>query len=358
MTDLPRNEILLGDALAQLRRLPTSSVDTTISSPPFFRQRTYGDYPNQIGLEDNVDQWVERLRAVMKEVHRVTTPTGSAWLDLGDTYARTLRQGAPAKSLLLAPERLALALVGDGWILRSRVIWAKTNPMPASVTDRLSNTYDVVLHLVKQRTYYYDLHSIRVPHRSDQGRKVDRSAGQHRPEWAGPEAGSNSGLKRFRPPGIPGHLLGKNPGDLWHLPTAHYRGAHYATFPERLVERPILATCPPKVCRDCDTPWRREPGKTFVLGKRQPAGRDPHIRRYPASWRVLHQPGPFVAGCTCQAKARPGLVLDPFCGVATVPAVAQRLGRDFLGIELNAEYVDLAWRRLGRSGAPPEEHVA
>ena len=355
MIEAPRNTILIGDALERLRQLPDASVDTTITSPPFFRQRTYGNYPEQMGLEETIEQWVERLRAVMVEVHRVLTPTGSAWVDIGDTYSRHARFGAPAKSLLLAPERLALALVSDGWILRSRLVWAKTNPMPASVGDRLTNTYDIVLHLVKQRSYFYDLDSIRIPHRSEQGRPA-RSAETRRPEWAGPEAGSNSGLKRFRPPGIP--LVGKNPGDVWQLPTAHYRGSHFATFPERLVERPILATCPLRICSACDTPWRREPGKIFVLGKRQPAGRDAQVRRYPSSWRVLHQPGPLVVGCTCDAAARRGLVLDPFFGTGTVGAVAQRLGRHWLGIELSTEYAEMAWHRLGRSKPPPAEKAA
>ena len=96
-----------------------------VSSPPFFRQRNYGA-EGQIGLEDTVEQWVERLQVVMAEVHRVLVPTGSAWVDLGDTYSRHLHSGAPAKSLLLAPERFALAMVAAGWIVRSRVYLGQT----------------------------------------------------------------------------------------------------------------------------------------------------------------------------------------------------------------------------------------
>jgi DNA modification methylase len=352
----PRNEILVGDALDRLRGFATESVDCVVSSPPFYLLRNYGT-DGQIGLEETVDEWVERLRVVMREVRRVLTPTGSVWLDLGDSYSRRPRSGAPAKSLLLAPERLALALVADGWILRSKVIWAKTNPMPSSVGDRLTNTYDVVFHLVKQARYHYDLASIRTPQRSDQ-RRSDNSAGLRRPDWAGPKAGSNSGLKRFRPPGVP--LVGKNPGDVWFLPTAHYRGAHFATFPERLVERPILATCPLRVCTICSTPWRRQPGKTFVFGQRKgtdhDAKVDPRVRRYPSSWRVLHQPGPLEKGCKCDGSTRPGLVLDPFFGTGTVGAVAQRLGRDWIGIELNPDYAQLSWRRL--RGSPRQKRAA
>lgn len=357
MSAAPRNTILTGDALERLRQLPTASIDTVVTSPPFYMLRDYGA-GGQIGLEATVEEWVERLRLVMAEVHRVLVPTGSAWVDLGDSYSRHPRYGAPAKSLLLAPERLALALVADGWILRSKLVWAKTNPMPSSVTDRLANTYDVVLHLVKQGSYFYDLDSIRVPHKSTGPGRADRSAGQRRPDWAGPLAGSNSGLKRFRLPGVPGDLRGKNPGDVWLLPSSHYRGAHFATFPDRLVERPILATCPLRVCTACDTPWRSGQGKTFVLGQRKPAGRDRHVRRYPSSWRVLHQPGPLVPGCSCTAEVRPGLVLDPFFGTGTVGAVAQRLGRDWLGIELSTSYTELARERLSRGRAAPEDRVA
>ena len=317
MTPAPRNTILVGDSLEQLRQLPDGSIDCVVTSPPWFGHRDYGVI-GQIGLEKSVDRWVERLSLVMAEVFRVLSDTGSCWLDLGDSYARTAQTGVPAKSLHLAPERLALKLVSEGWSVRNRLVWHKSNAMPEGVTDRLSNTYDTVFHLTKSRRYFYDLDSIRV---------VDQSSG----------------------------LLAKNPGDVWTLPIAHFRGAHFATFPERLVERPILATCPLRVCTNCDRPWKREPGKTFVIGRRGPAGPDPRVRRYVRSWRTLRQPGPLVADCTCDAPARPGLVLDPFFGTGTVGVVAERLGRDWLGIELSPEYAQLAWERLGRQRAPAEE---
>jgi DNA modification methylase len=319
MNRAPRNTILIGDALEQLRRLPTASVDCVVTSPPWYQLRSYG-VDGQIGLEESVDQWVERLAPVLAEVRRVLVPTGSLWLDLGDTYSRHRRFGAPPKSLLMAPERLALALIDAGWTLRNKKIWVKTNPMPDGVKDRLTNTYDVVFHLTKQPRYFYDLDAIRVTH-------------------------SDS-------------LVGKNPGDVVQLPIANYRGAHFATFPERLVERPILSTCPLRVCTKCDTPWIRAEGKTFVIGTRKPAAQpDRHIRRYASSWVTLRQPGPLVAGCDCEAPTRPGLVLDPFFGTGTVGAVAERLGRDWLGIEINPDYADLAWRRIGQKG-PPEEVAA
>ncbi len=344
-----RNTILVGDAVTRLREIPPATIDTVISSPPYFLLRDY-QVVGQLGLEDSVDEWVRRLRVVMAEVARVLTPTGSVWLNLGDTYSRHDKFGAPPKGLLLAPERLLLALSADGWRCRNKIIWHKPNGMPTSVGDRLSTNYDVVYFLTRSQHYYFDLDAIRVPHVSSQGRTAG-VADKRRPDWAGPLAGSNSGLHRFRPPGIPGHLLGKNPGDVWRIPTRPFQGAHFATFPEALVERPLLATCPEKVCVGCGTPWKRTPGKTFILGTRRPAGRDRHVRRYPGAWRVLRQPGPMAASCGCDAASRPGVVLDPFFGTGTVGVVAQRLGRDWLGIELNPGYAELAWSRLRNSRA-------
>jgi site-specific DNA-methyltransferase (adenine-specific) len=350
----PRNTILAGDAVARLREMAPASVDCVITSPPYFLLRDY-QVVGQLGLEDTVDEWVLRLRTVMAEIARVLVPTGSVWLNLGDTYSRHAKFGAPPKALLLGPERLLLILAADGWRCRNKIVWHKPNGMPTSVADRLSTNYDIVYFLTRSPRYHFDLDAIRVPHASGQAR-TERVVTKERPQWAGPLAGSNSGLHRFRPPGIPGHLLGKNPGDVWRIPTAPFKGAHFATFPPTLVERPLLATCPIKVCTVCSTPWRRGPGKTFVLGTRKPAGRDKHVRRYPSAWRVLRQPGPLEAACDCDAESRPGLVLDPFFGTGTVGVVAERHGRHFLGIELNPDYIDLAWQRL--RGRPPRDQAA
>jgi site-specific DNA-methyltransferase (adenine-specific) len=347
----PRNTILIGDTLEQLRTLADHSVDCVITSPPFFMLRDYG-VAGQIGLEATVGEWVAKLRDVFREVGRVLSPAGSVWIDLGDSYSRHQGYGAPAKSLLLAPERLLLALTEDGWIVRNKVIWAKPNPMPSSVTDRFTASYDSVYFLVRSPRYFFDLDAVRIPHTTG-GARTGRKAKNERPYWAGPLAGSNSGLHRARLTGVPGHLLGKNPGDVWRIPTAGFKGAHFATFPIALVERPLLATCPVKVCLDCGAPWKASPGKTFILGVRKPASTvEAHVRRYPSRWRVLRQPGPLQPGCSCGGPTRPGLVLDPFMGTGTVAQVAERHGRDWLGIEINPAYVDLAWKRLSRKPPP------
>ena len=344
MTQLPRNTVLTGDAAARLAELPPASVDCVVTSPPYYQLRDYG-MSGQIGLEPTVEAWVEQMGLVLGEVARVIKPTGSLWLNLGDSYSRHGRYGATPKSHLLAPARLLLALTAAGWLCRNKVIWAKPNPMPTSVTDRLNTTYDVVYFLVRSPRYFFDLDAIREPHRS-RGRRHAGTQQKAVPPWAGPlAAGTQDGLRRARPAGQPGHLLGKNPGDVWRIATQGFPGAHFATFPEELVRRPLLATCPEAVCTRCHQPWCRAT-RVRRLGTVRPTPRDRHVRRYPARWSTAHQRGELVP-CGCGAPTQPGVVLDPFFGVGTVGFVARRHGRDWLGVELNPQYVELAWRRLG-----------
>jgi site-specific DNA-methyltransferase (adenine-specific) len=334
MSPLPRNQILIGDARRLLGRLPTDSVDCVITSPPYFRLRNYQD-ARQIGLETHVDDYVHELLLVTRRLARVLRPTGSFWLNLGDTFSRAEAHGALEKSLVLAPERLALALINDGWILRNKVVWAKVNPMPTSVRDRLSCTHETVYFFVRERRYFFDLDAIRVPHKSKLRRPVRGQASWSVPEsWRGPATGSNTGLNRLKTEGLVGHPLGKNPGDVWSLATAGYRGAHHAVFPEKLIERPLLATCPEKVCSRCGKPWVR--GRVRRLGH-------------------LAVAGELQASCDCHASTRPGIVLDPFIGSGTVASAATRLGRHWLGIELNPAFAALASERLRtvEQRAPP-----
>ena len=327
MTELPRRQVLLGDACSRLRELPTVSIDCIITSPPYYLLRNYSS-EGQIGLENTVADFVDRLAQVGAELARVIKPAGSWWLNLGDSYSRHPRHGARPKGLLLGPERLVLALAEQGWIVRNKVVWAKTNPMPASVRDRLTCSWEPLYLLVRSPRYYFNLDAIRVAHRSHRAARVrpttsEKYTGQ-RPPWAGPLAGANDGLVRAHAAGRVGHPLGKNPGDVWSLATARYRGAHFATFPASLLTKPILASCPERVCGACGQPW------------------------------ITSSSGDSRAGCDCHTTWRPGVVLDPFFGAGTTAVEAERLGRDWIGIELNAEYRDLAMRRL-QAARPPHE---
>lgn len=331
--ELPVGQILLGDARERLAQLPSGSIDTVVTSPPYFMLRDYG-VQGQIGAEENVEQWVDGLLAVLAEARRVLKPSGSVWLNLGDTYSRHPRHGTEAKSLLLGPERLALALTRAGWSVRNKLVWQKPNPMPTSVRDRLSCTWEPVYLLTKSRHYFFDLDAIRQPTRSrlkrpsvtGPGTKYGSHGGK-RPSWSGPLAGTNSGLDAMKANGRSSHPLGKNPGDVWTIPTAAYRGAHFATFPPRLVERPLRATCPERVCAACGQPWRRST-----------------VQRSLGSLAVL---GQLRKSCACPDRAwQPGVVLDPFMGAGTVALVAEAERRRWIGIELSEAFREQALARL------------
>lgn len=369
---LPRGQVLVGDALERLKRLPSGSVDTVITSPPYFLLRDY-HVAGQIGLEPHVEVWVERLRAVFGEIARVLKPEGTLWLNLGDTYSRGARFGAPAKGLVLAPERLLLALAADGWTVRNKIVWAKPNAMPSSVTDRMSASHEPLYLLVRSKGYFFDLDAIRVrsepkgcqreavgsgarckdvrwsrvgrgkrrlvanaskhPAGRDERaaeRRVDKYATDGaRGAWAGPLAGNNSGLRAMKAEGRSTHALGKNPGDVWTIATATFRGAHFACFPPKLIEKPVLAGCPEKVCAGCGRAWRRARAATRI-----------------GQVAVL---GALQQGCECgPVGTLPGVVLDPFIGAGTVGLVAERLGRDWIGIELKREYAVMATERIVR----------
>ncbi len=334
---LPRNRILVGDARRQLAALPDASVDMVLTSPPYFRLRDY-QVPGQLGLESAVEEWVSNLHGVAGQLARVLTPTGSFWLNVADTYATDTRQGAPRKSLLLGPERLAVALVSDGWHLRNKIVWQKANPMPSSVRDRLSCTWEALYVFVRSTSYFFDLDAIRIPHQSQAPKSWPGFRHlQTRDSWRGPNGDDASGLAAMKAQGRIGHPLGKNPGDVWRIAASNYRGGHHATFPVRLAERAITAGCPEVRCLRCRQPWRR---------------------------RTIRLPGAVAArgalgpSCDCGAPAEPGLALDPFMGAGTTAVAAEQLGRDWLGIELNPEFAALAEQRLEQARASPQRNDA
>jgi site-specific DNA-methyltransferase (adenine-specific) len=317
------NRVIQGDALAVLRTLPDASIECVVTSPPYFNVRDYRAGERELGQETHVDEWVEDLRKVAAEIARVLVPWGAFWLNVADVYASHPSEGAPAKSLLLGPERLARALLADGWIVRNRLAWIKPNPLPASAADRLTPTWEFLYFLVRERRYFFDLDAIReplakaAPPRPTPDRRACHGARDH----------GHSGLTRLSREGLRGHPLGKNPGDAWRIAGSRVRG-HGASFPPELIRRPILSTCPEKVCISCGKAWQR--------------GRHPvHFERGQPQPRAL-------VPCTCGAPTRPGRVLDPFMGAGTVALVARQHGRDWLGVELNPEYVKLARDRLER----------
>lgn len=333
---LPRGEILVGDALARLRQLPDASVDMILTSPPYFRLRNYA-HTNQIGLEAHIDDWVDRLAEVLGEAARVLVQTGTLWLNLGDTYATHRSQGAHRKSLLMTPERLALRLQAEGWLIRNKIVWAKPNPMPISVTDRLACTYEFVYVLARQPRYLFDLDAIRVPHRSSIKRPYTVSRLDE--GWRGPNSDTATGLDALKAAGRVGHPLGKNPGDVWTIATSRFRGAHHATFPLALAARAIRAGCPERRCSACRSAWRRAVSRRLGGAAARSA---------------------LAATCDCRAPSEPGIVLDPFIGSGTTAVAAESLDRDWLGIELNPDFAALARQRIAdaRQRHPPPRRAA
>lgn len=212
--------------------------------------------------------------------------------------------------------------------MRNKIVWSKPNALPSSVRDRLTLTWEPLYLLTRSPNYWFDLDAVRQPHRTRAKPRDVRVRGDRPSTWAGRlAAGNQSGLNGLKRRGLAGHPLGKNPGDVWSQASSNYRGPHFATFPERLVELPLLAGCPRWTCQSCGLPWS-------AGGSSRPT-------------------------CVCHVGRQAGLVLDPFFGAGTVGVVAERFGRDWLGIELNQEFAGLALRRIAaaRRDVAGEEQV-
>ncbi|MFE9127041.1 DNA-methyltransferase [Streptomyces sp. NPDC007148] len=297
--------LLLGDALEASRTLPASSIDCIVTSPPYYGLRDYGA-EGQYGLEASPAEYVETMRQLFAEARRVLADDGTLWLNLGDSYAtqrsgdgttkRSDKMGAAAagpvsrptnaKNLLGIPWRVAFALQDDGWILRNEIIWHKPNAMPESIKDRLSTRHEHLFLFAKASRYSFDLDAIREPHTM---RPQRRPRGHKERQKLGILPAQTHSTSQRDEPGVDGHPLGRNPGDVWSIPTRPYPAAHFAVFPIDLPRRCIQAGC---------------------------------------------RPG--------------GTVLDPFSGSGTTGAAARQLGRKYVGIDLNPAYHDLARDRFAQ----------
>jgi len=182
-----RYAVLVGDSRESLATLPAACIDTCLTSPPYWRARDYA-HSRQIGLESSVDEYIKNIVAVFREVRRVLHDRGTAWLNIGDCYLNgcgTVNGKPPRtgwkrnKQLCLVPFRVALALEDDGWWVRNVGVWHKPNAMPASVGDRLTNTWEPVFLLTKSERYHFDLDAIRIPHQSDDAIERRRAENGH-----------------------------------------------------------------------------------------------------------------------------------------------------------------------------------
>jgi DNA modification methylase len=383
-----------GDVIQTLRELPAGIAQTCVTSPPYWGLRDYSA-DGQLGLEATPDLYVERLVAVFREVWRVLRSDGTVWLNLGDSYAadhaqnrnggqrgmhakitgaESAREGRPTplglkpKDLVGVPWRVAFALQADGWYLRSDIVWSKPNPMPESVTDRPTKAHEYLFLLAKQPRYFYDADAIREPHAPESvihhGRYGDRPTVNPKhipgsPMWTN---GGNAGMTTQGPVGL--HAAGRNRRSVWTIPTEPFPEAHFATYPQALVRPCIQAgTSERGECSACGAPWVREvdrpiaPPEVFtdttkpqdghVLGHHvngQIRGQGQKLQ----DWRDANPPKTtgWRASCTCDAATRPQTVIDPFIGSGTTALVARNHGRRCIGIDLSAEYLAIAAKRL------------
>lgn len=275
------NQILCGDCLELAKTLPDSSVQTIVTSPPYYGLRRYSaDAAHEIGREKTLHEYLTHLTELFHILKDKLRDTGSLWLNMGDVYKY--------KSLQGVPWRLALQLLDDGWILRNDVIWHKPNAVPSSVKDRLTVDHEYLFFFTKSHEYYYDADAIREPHVTFSPESRMTGGRKHFTELRTPEQGKNAGNRNlhsrdwthaFNP-------KGRNRRTVWSVPSVKHRGYDSSVFPEKLIEPCILATS---------------------------------------------QEG--------------DLVLDPFMGSGTTALVALKHRRKFTGIELNADYVQMARKR-------------
>ena len=372
-------EIYGGDSLLVMRDWPSDCVHCCITSPPYYGLRDY-QVAGQIGAEASPEAYIAKMVEVFREVRRVLHPSGVLWLNLGDSYNAAGRKGLTTcarkpKDMMEIPSRVVLALQEDGWYLRSRVPWLKRNAMPSSVKDRPPTSTEYVFLLSKSEHYYYDSEAVKIegaPYRIKVPDGWDTEAGSHgayhregRENGATKDEVRSGRSWRDSDPFFASWqgLYDEGDGPLaLVVNTAGYKGAHFATFPEKLVEPLILAgTSEEGVCAACGEPWVRlvestrvatrpvKTTKTEGLGSEVFGNRDP-ARHVTSTKTVGWEPN-----CVCGAAKTKAVVLDPFMGSGTVAVVARRFERDWVGVELSEDYRRLAVARLGEQKWIPFE---
>lgn len=372
-----------------------------VTSPPFWALRDY-QVKGQLGLESSPEEYIARLCGVFDEVWRVLKSTGTCWVNLGDTYASTSprnqgfnerwhgkrcasdKQGAtdrhrprrpktslPEKSLCLIPFRFALEMVRRGWVCRNVILWHKPNGLPCSTRDRFTVDFEYLFFFTKSRRYWFEPQ--REPLHESTKRRVTAfrrnqeafDPRRHKHQANDPRNCPFHILERISQNGL--HPLGRNKRCVWRISTQPFKGAHFATFPEKLVETPIRAGCPEFICARCGKPrqkiFKPSPRYGRILAENKRQGINCHDwfpRRVPSfpkgkkSGVKPHVSAEYTeAGytdCGCGATFKPGVVLDPFFGAGTTGLVALKLKREFIGIELNRDYVKLAKKRFVEAG--------
>jgi DNA modification methylase len=280
------NQIMCGDAKQLARQLPSQCVDAIVTSPPYYQQRDYGS-ALQIGQEEQVEAYVQSLADLFSELRRVVKPTGSAWVVIGDKYENG--------ELLGIPWQVCFAIKKTGWILRSDCIWHKPNAMPSSVKSRPTTDHEYIFFFSNSKDYQYDADAIREPHVTFSEHSKMKGGRNHFGKSKGtPEVGKFGGSSNLHDGRWDQafHPLGRNKRTVWSIPLSKFREAHFAVYPEALVEICLKASCPPG-----------------------------------------------------------GTVLDPFSGAGTTAATAVALGLNYIGIDCVEQFCEMARERIEKKQA-------
>jgi len=323
-----KNTIILGDSLEVLKTLPDESINSIITSPPYFNLRDYG-VDGQIGLEKTYQEYIKKLVDVFNEAKRVLKKDGTCFINLGDSYG-TISGGMRAgtmgrfisdkaingqrfeqhkeikfeKSLMMIPERFAIEMIDNGWILRNKLVWVKPNAMPESVQDRWKKAHEYIFFFVKNKKYYFNLDAIRTQHAEVSIKRAEYEQGRN--------------------------ALGINPsstGEKYKRDKSFRDGTEkYYSMPSRRVKLNDLGACPPDyllVNTNCS----------------ENDGSNEHYATYPQK---------LIAPLIKAGSRERDIILDPFMGSGSTAVIARFLSRDFIGIELNQSYIKVANKRLAQ----------
>ena len=312
------NKIICGNTLSVLKTLPDESINCCVTSPPYWGLRDYG-VKGQLGLEKTFEEYISKLCDIFDEIKKVLRKDGTCWVNLGDSYSgggrgwqgkndykelnnksvKSIRTDMPDKSLVLIPQRFAIEMVNRGWILRNTIIWHKPNCMPSSAKDRFTVDFEYVYFFVKSKKYWFEQQFEDMLSNNYDLNRMKNGRKEYKGKWSGNKDAESFGSprartqrktwdsKRIQSAFVVGGANGRNKRAVWTIPTKPFPKAHFAVYPENLIEPMIKAGCP-----------------------------------------------------------KSGIVLDPFMGAGTTAVIAKKQGKKYIGIEIKKEYINMANKRI------------